>query len=142
MKCDCQKKNNFFYLIFKEIRGGGFKTFRWQSWQSLPALSLCCALLISVLDFSVLLNCLPSLQPLLEAQPKNLQCTKMTFSNHAFLPIAIEAGTQFFRSLKLNFGYVTKHMISGKLFFNSQQLRSYLKKFSIKCESTFQNQKS
>lgn len=37
LKYDCQKKNNWFYLIFKEIRSGIFKIFRWQFWQYLPA---------------------------------------------------------------------------------------------------------
>lgn len=37
LKYNWQKKNNWFYLIFKETRSEVFETFRWQFWQYLLA---------------------------------------------------------------------------------------------------------
>ena len=93
LKCDCQKKNNWFYLIFKETRSGGFKTFRWLFWQCLPAptpllwvghqISACTA--GSVYDVSVFLNCSPAPQPQLQSSHKNSQCKKNHISENKLM---------------------------------------------------------
>lgn len=97
-----RKITGFLNLIFKETRGGGFQTFRWQSWQSLPApipvlwlahqINACKACSVCYVSVGF---CSPQLSSststTTEAKHKNLQCTKMTFSNHAFLPTTIEA---------------------------------------------------